>query len=251
MDKENPNEAKAKRSQVVDLPKQLTPAESKISNMAELGRMSAEELAERKIIYPGMSNKTVLNTFRELRTQLMKKAGNKNFVVMVTSVTMDAGTSFVATNLGAVFALDKTKTALLIDCNLYEPSLDGLLDVEPDYGLTDYLAEDKLDINDIIYATGIPRLRVVPVGTHIEAGAEYFASNRMVGFIENLKARYPDRFVILDVPPIGLWAEARILTELSDLVVLVVPYGKVNEAQLTAAVDTIGEQKLSGIIFNN
>lgn len=250
MDKENMSDGKAKRSQVVDLPKQ-PPHTAKISNMAELGRMSIEELAERKIVYPGMPSKGVLNTFRELRTRLLKQSGNQNFVVMVTSLTNKAGTSFVATNLGAVFALDKTKTALLIDCNLYDPSLENLLDVEPDYGLTDYLAEEKLDINDIIYATGIPRLRVVPVGTHTEAGAEYFASARMAGFIENLKTRYPDRYLILDVPPIGMWAEARILTELSDFVVLVVPYGKVNEAQVSVAVETIGEEKLSGIIFNN
>ena len=238
------------RSQVVDMPKQNSPA-PKIANMAELGRMSVEELSERKIIYPGMPNSGVLNTFRELRTQLMKKAESGNFVVMVTSIVPHAGTSFVATNLGAVFALDKTKTAMLIDCNLYEPTLDNLLDVAPDYGLTDYLAEEKLDVNDIIYATGIPRLRVVPVGTHTEAGAEYFASTRMNGFIQNLKARYPDRYLILDAPPIGVWAEARILADISDFVVLVVPYGRVNEAQVSSAIDTLGEDKLAGILFNN
>src|SRR3990167_2567710 len=250
MEKDNFADGKPRRSQVVDLPKSTSGA-ARISNMAELGRMSIEEMAERRIVYPGMPNKEVLNTFRELRTQLLKLGGNSNMVIMVTSLADKAGTSFIATNLGAVFALDKTKTALLIDCNLYDPSLEKLLDVEPDYGLTDYLAEEKLDVNDIIYATGIPRLRVVPVRTHTEVGAEYFSSARMAGFIENLKTRYPDRYLILDAPPIGVSAEARILTELSDLVVLVVPYGRVNEAQVAAAVDTIGEDRLAGIIFNN
>lgn len=250
MEKDNFADGKPRRSQVVDLPKSTSGA-ARISNMAELGRMSIEEMAERRIVYPGMPNKEVLNTFRELRTQLLKLGGNSNMVIMVTSLADKAGTSFISTNLGAVFALDKTKTALLIDCNLYDPSLEKLLDVEPDYGLTDYLAEEKLDVNDIIYATGIPRLRVVPVGTHTEVGAEYFSSARMAGFIDNLKTRYPDRYLILDAPPIGVSAEARILTELSDLVVLVVPYGRVNEAQVAAAVDTIGEDRLAGIIFNN
>lgn len=244
-------DSKGKRSQVVDMPKQSASGHGKISNMAELGRMSVEEMAARKIIYPGMPQKGVLNTFRELRTELVKLSGNRNIVVMVTGVSSHAGTSFVSTNLGAVFALDKTKTAMLIDCNLYDPSLSSLLDVEPDYGLTDYLAEEKLDVNDIIYATGIPRLRVVPVGTHTEAGAEYFGSSRMKSFIDGLKTRYPDRYLIIDAPPIGLWAEARILADLSDYVVLVVPYGRVNEAQVTAAIDALGEEKLAGILFNN
>lgn len=249
MDKDT--EFKMKRPQVVDMPKQAQAGHGKISNMAELGRMSLEEMSEHKIIHPGMPQKGVLNTFRELRTQLLKLSDGKNMVVMVTSVVPSAGTSFVSTNLGAVFALDKTKTAMLIDCNLYDPSLNGLLDVEPDYGLTDYLAEEKLDVNDIIYATGLPRLRVVPVGTHTEAGAEYFASARMKNFIDNLKARYPDRYLIIDAPPIGMWAEARILADLSDYVVLVVPYGKVNDAQVSSAVDALGEDKLAGILFNN
>ena len=244
-------DSKLKRSQVVDMPKQAQASHVKISNMAELGRMSVEEMAERKIIHPGMPQKSVLNTFRELRTQLVKLSDNKNVVVMVTSVVPNAGTSFVTTNLGAVFALDKTKTALLIDCNLYDPALNSLLDVEPDYGLTDYLAEEKLDVNDIIYATGIPRLRVVPVGTHTEAGAEYFGSARMKNFIDGLKSRYPDRYLIIDAPPIGMWAEARILADLSDFVVLVVPYGKVNDAQVSSAIDALGEEKLAGILFNN
>lgn len=248
MDKENMSE-RQNRSQVVDLKPQGNAA--KINNMAELGQMSSEEMSDRKIIYPGMQNKEILSTFREIRTQLLKKAVGRNFVLMVGSLTTQAGSSFIATNLAAVLALDKTKTAVLIDCNLYSPSLHTLLDVEPDYGLTDYLAEDHLDINDIIYATGIPRLRVIPVGTHVEAGAEYFGSSRMVQFIKDLKLRYPDRFIILDVPPIGLWAEARILTELSDLAVLVVPYGKVNEGQVLAAIDTVGQEKLAGLIFNN
>lgn len=250
MERDN-SDSKFKRSQVVDLPKQSGSTQGKISNMAELSRMSVEEMAERKIIHPGMSQKGVLNTFRELRTQLMKLSENQNIVVMVTSVAANSGTSFVSTNLGAVFALDKTKTALLIDCNIYDPSLNKLLDVEPDYGLTDFLAEEKLDVNDIIYATGIPRLRVVPVGTHTEAGAEYFGSSRMKAFIDGLKSRYPDRYLIIDAPPIGTWAEARILSDLSDFVVLVVPYGKVNEAQVASAIDALGEEKLAGILFNN
>jgi protein-tyrosine kinase len=250
MDNDHNSDKAARRSQVVDIGRH-SQDNSKISSMAELGRMTLDELSERKILHPGMPNKEILNTFREIRTQLLKRAEGGNFVVMVTSITGKAGASFVSTNLGAVLALDKTKTALLIDCNLYDPSLSKLLDVEPDYGLTDYLAEEHLDINDIIYASGIPRLRIIPAGTHVEVGAEYFSSVRMKQFLSDLKQRYPDRFVILDVPAVGLWAEARILTELSDFAVLVVPYGKITESQVVAAIDAIGEDKLAGMVFNN
>jgi Mrp family chromosome partitioning ATPase len=224
---------------------------SKITNMTELGTMTADELSDRKIVHTGMQNKEALNAFREIRTQLLKKSNGRNFVATVTSVSEGSGSTLVTTNLGAVLALDKTKTALLVDCNLYNPGMGSLLDVSPDYGMTDYLAEDNLDINDIIYATGIPRLRVIPVGTQLEVGAEYFSSGRMSQFIRDLKLRYPDRFILLDVPPIGFWAEARILAELSDFSMLVVPYGKTTERQVVAAIDAIGKEKLAGMIFNH
>ena len=67
MEKDNFADGKPRRSQVVDLPKPTAGA-ARISNMAELGRMGIEEMAERRIVYPGMPNKEVLNTFRELRT---------------------------------------------------------------------------------------------------------------------------------------------------------------------------------------
>lgn len=224
---------------------------NQIKQMAEIVPLSPAELDELKIVYPGMPNTAVLNTFREIRTKLVSSANKNNFVLMISSICHEGGGSFTALNMAAVFALDKTKTALLIDCNLYQPTADKLLGVEPDFGLTDYLVNPDLDVDDIIYASGIDRLRVIPVGSHIEGGAEYFTSERMYQFVLSVKERYPDRFIIIDAPPVGLSAEGKILAELSDYLVLVVPYGKVSEQQIQAGVAAAGEDKVSGIIFNN
>jgi len=224
---------------------------SLIEKMAEIPPLSREELEELKIIFPSMGHAGVLNTFREIRTNLVQIANRQNFILMVTPVCNEGGGSFVAINMAAVFALDQTKTALLIDCNLYRPTAHKLLGVDPDYGLTDYLVNPILDVDDIIYASGIDRLRVIPVGKHIEGGAEHFTSDRMQQFIQSVKDRYPDRFIIIDAPPVGLSAEGRILAELSDYLALVVPYGKVTETQIRASIDAAGKDKVTGIIFNN
>ncbi len=224
---------------------------NQIKQMAEITPLSAAELEDQKIVFPGMANGAVLNTFREIRTKLVQNADKNNFVLMISSVCDGGGGSFVALNMASVFALDQTKTALLIDCNLYKPTANRLLGVEPDFGLTDYLVNPDLDIDDIIYASGIDRLRVIPVGGHIEGGAEYFTSERMHQFIQSVKSRYPDRFIIIDAPPVGLSAEGKILAELSDFLVLVVPYGKVTDQQVMSSVSAAGKDKVSGIIFNN
>ncbi|MDX1693645.1 MAG: polysaccharide biosynthesis protein [Ketobacteraceae bacterium] len=222
-----------------------------IRQMAEVDLMSFQELEEKKIINPGTQNKAFLNTFRELRTKMIQSSLKKNFVAMVSSVVHGGGATFVGVNLAAAFALDQSKTALIIDCNLYDPTLDKIFNLSPEYGLTDYLEDPTLSVDDIIYASGIQRLRVVPAGSFREAGAEYFSSERMSNFIDAVKERYPDRFIFIDSPPVGLSAEGRIVAELSDYAIIVAPYGKVTVPQIQASIDAVGKEKVSGLIFNN
>ncbi len=221
-----------------------------ISKMFEQELLSHKELDAKKIIYRSMTDKKTLNLYRELRTKLLTKSGNKNFVCMVSGLSDGSGTSHIALNIAASIGLDLSKTALLIDCNLYSPSIDKLLPFQPEYGLTNYLNDEGADVQRILYASGIPRLRVIPVGSYVESGAEYFSSERMSEFIDKIRQRYPDRFIIIDAPPVGLSTEARILSSICDVALLVMSYGKSTEAQLLEGIEAIGEEKLAGIVFN-
>ena len=71
MDNDSKSGNKQVKSQVIDLKRPAN--SSRISNMAELGHMTPDELTARKIINASMPNKEVLNTFREIRTQLVIK----------------------------------------------------------------------------------------------------------------------------------------------------------------------------------
>lgn len=225
-------------------------ADHRIGDMTEINRFSHSELQQLKIIHHGMTNKTVLNHFRELRTNILSSVNQENFCALVTSVTEGGGASHVCANLSAVFSLDHTKSSLLIDCNLDSPNVNRLLAGSADMGLTDYLIDPSINISDIVQASGIPRLRIIPLGQHLESAAEYFSSERMKAFIGEVKSRYPDRFVFIDAPPIAT-AEARILAQLTDFSLLVVPYGKVTKTMISQAADAIGEEKLMGMVFNN
>jgi protein-tyrosine kinase len=222
-----------------------------IGRMGEVDHFSAEELDRLKLISGSMQNSKILNIFRELRTQLIKISQKKNFVCMVTSCSSKGGASYIAANLASVFALDKTKTSLLIDANLYAPSLEQLIIGDASAGITDYLSDDSLNIKDIVYATGIPRLRVIPVGDHNEGAAEHFSSNKMLNFIDEVRARYNDRYIFIDSPPVTESSEARILSEIADMVILVVPHGGGSYEQIEAAINIIGRDKLTGLVYNN
>jgi protein-tyrosine kinase len=225
-------------------------AAREIATMQEPQLRSNTELDQERIIYPEMDETGTVEAFREVRTKIVQRCGGQNCAIVVTSLNPKSGTSFVARNLGAAFAFDAGKTALVMDCNLHNPSFHRLVLGGEHKGITDYLENPEMDIADIICSVGIPRLRVIPAGANREASVEYFTSARMQQMMQVIKQRYQERYIILDSPPMSQSADLQILMDLCDYAILVVPYGRVTEAQLVDAVKTIGEKKLLGIVFN-
>lgn len=230
----------------------LTRASEAIARMREHEIRSRRELTESRIIYQDMTGNGTVQAFREIRTKILQRTKGKNGVIMVTSVRSGAGSTFVSLNLGAAFAFDAGKTALLVDCNFRNPWLQKLLkEEESALGLMDYLENKQVDIAAIIHSVGIERLRVIPAGGQRDVPAEYFTSPRFKRMFENIRQRYPERFVILDAPPMTDSADTKILAEICDFVLLVVPYGRVTQAQIDESIKSIDSAKFLGVVFNN
>lgn len=223
----------------------------KIKSMVDVKTLDNQELDKLKIVYPGMADRKVLNAFREVRTKLFQLAGEENFVLMVSSVCEQGGASFSSVNLASAISLDRNRTSIVIDCNLIHPSLHKLLAHQPEHGLVDYVEDDTFHVGDIVYASGVPRLRVIPAGSTHEGGLEMFSAERMRELVKEIKTRYPDRYIIFDAPPITTSADARILQDLCDYCLLVVPYGKATKDMILSAVEAVDEERFAGLVFNN
>lgn len=221
-----------------------------IVRMQEPRRLTADDMDERRIVYPESKNRTLVNRFRDLRTKLLEASGGNNFTIVVSATNRGAGASFVSLNLAAAFAFDQSKTAVVIDCNLRDPSLHSTLDIMPETGLTDFLDDSDFDIARILYPTGIPRLRLIPAGSRRETPSEFFTSFRMRQFLQAVRRRYPDRFIVLDTAPIAESPDARILSELCDYAMLVVPHGRVTPNQVDQAAIAFNPQKFVGTVIN-
>jgi Mrp family chromosome partitioning ATPase len=92
---------------------------------------------------------------------------------------------------------------------------------------------------------------VIPIGENREAAAEYFSSDKMQNLVTEIRTRYADRYVFIDSPPILDSSEARILSEIVDVVILVVGHGCVTNEQVEAATQMIEKDKLAGLVYNN
>lgn len=222
-----------------------------ITAMREQQPRSGRELDAARIIYPEMGESPTVKSFREIRTKILQATQGRNCTIMVTGVTATSGTTFVATNLSVAFAFDEGKTALLIDCDLRNPQLHKLIRGESAMGLADYLENPTMDLADIIHPVGIERVRVIPAGGRRETPGEYFTSVSMKQMLKAVRDRYPERFVILDSPPMTESADTQILADLCDYIVLVVPYGTVTRSQVDTCIKAMDRNKLLGIVFNN
>lgn len=251
---ENPDKNLFDLDNNTKLPKKETSeilsSRSEISKMSQIEKFSKLDLNKKRLIYSNMKDSVLLDRYRNLRTKLLSLSKKNNFITMVTSVVPDENSSLVSANLAATFSLDEAKTSMLIEADIHSPALNTLFELQEKPGLIDYLESEDWDGSEILYKTGISRLRYVPSGIPRENSAEYFTSDKMNSFIEEMVSRYPDRYPIIHAPSIINSADARILIDLCDKVILVVPYGKCLEEEVMHAAISIGEEKLAGIVLN-
>jgi len=229
-------------------------ARADLTNMEEAKLFSDRQLDLLGIVHPRSENRGLVDAMRQLRTKLYSLKEDGNFSVLVSSVVPQGGGSFVALNLAATIAFDKAKTSLLVDANLHDPVIHKLLKLigrDDSHGLLEYLEHPELGIEHIVSPSGIPRMRVIPIGTDSEISAEHFTSARYKQLMVDIKERYDNRFVVVDGPPMSTSADARILSDICDYTVLVLPYGGVTPGVLDGIVDEIDERKLAGIVIND
>jgi capsular exopolysaccharide synthesis family protein len=218
--------------------------------MSEVRMLGAGDLEQRGIIRPQQGEDPVVQVFRELRTKIIQQSHGQNAIVLVASVSRGCGGSFVSRNLAAAFAFDAGKTALLIDCNLADPSVHELLPNPSVPGLADYLENPSLDVEKIIHPVGIARYRLVTAGKRHEAPEELLTSGKMKQLMDTVRRRYAERFIILDGPPMSRIADNRTLSELADYVLIVARYSRSTSAQLASCANAVGDKKLLGVVFN-
>ena len=225
-------------------------AATALRRMSESWLLEPRDLAERRIIHFGTTDTHVTSAFRNLRTKILQ-AAQGNCSIVVTSCAKGRDSSLIATNLAVSFSLDDIKTATLINCNLAANAIDELTQSENRIGISDYLRNESIRLEQVIHPVGLARLRVIPAGKSHDGMAEYFTLPRMRELLGELHARYADRYIVLNAPPLFDSADARVLVGLADYVVLVVPYGSVTEAQIVSAAKMIGERKLLGAVFSD
>ncbi|MBX2883594.1 MAG: CpsD/CapB family tyrosine-protein kinase [Granulosicoccus sp.] len=229
-------------------------ARADLANMQEPTLFADQQLDMLGIVHPRSKNRAMVDAMRQLRTKLYQLKPDGNFSVLISSVVPGGGGSFVSMNLAATIAFDQAKTSMLVEANMNAPimhKLMRLLNRERAKGLTDYLEQPGLGIESIVNPSGVPRMRTIPLGQVGEIASEHFTSARYQQLMLDIKERYDNRYIVVDGPSMAQSTDARILSEICDYTVLVIPYGGVTPGILDTTIDEIDERKLAGIVIND
>jgi len=168
---------------------------------------------------------------------------------MVTSPQPLDGKSLVAANLAISIAQGVSEHVLLLDCDLRQPSQHQLFGLQAHLGLREYL-ENGDSVAPHLLKTPMRKLTLLPAGRPPPNPSELLSSEKMRLLVAELKARYQNRYIILDATPAKFAAETAVLAPDVDCVLLVVRSGKTSRETALEAIETIGREKILGVVFN-
>ncbi len=197
------------------------------------------------------SSSTISEQFRRLRTHIFReRAEDPPRTILVTSALGSEGKSFVAANLAITIATEFDSYALLVDCDLRNPSLTRWFGQEKAAGLSDYLL-DKKELSELLIKTDIKKLSILSGGSSQENPVELIGSKKMSSLINDLKDRYEDRYIIFDSSPILATTEPSVLTKMVDGIVLVVRADSTGRESVEQAMKVLDKNKIIGVVLND
>ncbi|MDG1283114.1 MAG: polysaccharide biosynthesis tyrosine autokinase, partial [Flavobacteriales bacterium] len=156
----------------------------------------------------------VYEGFRALRSNLnyFNKSKDKK-VYLVTSSISGEGKTYIAANLGIVYAKSGLKT-LVIGADLRKPKLYAAFNLENTFGITNHLLSDS-PLKDIIIKSEIDGLDILISGPIPQNPSDALLTDKFKNMMKELKSMYD--IILLDTPPLGLVADALTLMKYSDI----------------------------------
>ncbi len=225
-------------------------ASEQILRMAQPFVFSRKELDQQHIIHQKDKNTVVYSLLKDLRNRITLHRPGMGATVLVTSVSESSQSSLFAKNLAAIISADESRTSLLLETHPTKSKLYG--DLEEVTGLCNFITEGITRVEDVIYPTGIPRMRVIPFGNSNFSDYEYLRTTRMRILVKDIIRRYPrERHTIIDAPAVDEVSDVELLNEYVDHIVVCVPYGEVSVVQLNKGLSKLDKNKLLGVVITD
>lgn len=222
-----------------------------LPTLATVGRFGRRK-ATPALLMLAQPGSPAAESYRLLRTTLQLAALGRQqpgLTILVTSAGPLEGKTTTLANLGLALA-QAGRRVLLVDTDLRRPALHEQFGLTNEAGLTTLLLEPQGDSGRAVQETSVEGLRVITSGPLPANPAEVLAFPQTARLLDQLKSLAD--FVLLDSPPALGMADAGILAQGVDGVLLVAEAGRTRaEALKNAAASLAGMQApLLGVVLN-
>lgn len=191
---------------------------------------------------------SVIESFRSIRTQISHAGNGPGGHILVTSSGPREGKSMVSANLAISYAAAGYKT-LLLDVDVRRGRTYQLFDLMKAPGLTDYLI-GRASFREVRRFYEPANLQVITAGSLAGFDPELLDSDRMHELLHMLGERFD--VVVMDGPPLAAGADAMLLGERCDKVVMVFRAGTTSHDVAKSRLDLLGHVHLPiiGAVLN-
>ncbi len=188
--------------------------------------------------------------FRILRTNInfmLQKSDKDCKTIFVTSTTAQEGKSHTSTNLASSFSFSEKKV-LLVETDIRVPRINDYLKISADKGLTDYISDRSMKIQDVVVKVkDNPYLDVIPSGSIPPNPAELLMSDRITELFEAVSKDYD--YIIVDTAAVGLVTDTLLISQHADIFVYVVSANNIDKRQLHIAQTMYEEKRLPNMVI--
>ena len=206
-------------------------------------------LERNRVVAFDKSNK-ISSMFDLLRTQVLQKMEENGWrSIAAVSPTAESGKTFVSINLAMSIAHQPKKSVMLVDFDLRRPKVATYLGLQSPVSMNDYLAGNA-DFPDILVNPGIPKMVVIPTNKPVARSAEILSTEKVKSFIKEVKDRYHNRILVVDLPPVLAVDDSMIVLPQVDCVLMVVSNGVNNEKEILETKRRLQQYNLIGVVFN-
>ncbi|MEZ5543262.1 MAG: CpsD/CapB family tyrosine-protein kinase [Pseudomonadota bacterium] len=202
-------------------------------------------------IIAGLPPGPFTEAYNLLRTRLLQTFKEHGWnTLAITSPGISAGKTLTAINLAISIAREVDYTVLLVDANLQQPGLTDYFGLPRRKGLSDYLTSE-VAVSELLIKPGIvDRLVVLPGGQPLANSSEMLTSPKMGRLVEEMKARYPSRIIIFDLPPLLTSSDTLAFAPHVDAALLIVEEGVTQKDELQRAVELLSVTNIVGTVLN-
>ncbi len=226
-------------------------AEFKLPVIGIYPRVDEEEVQAENPLYIAREQKSAAaESVRTIRTNLMfMSPGEEITSLVVTSAGPSEGKTSLAANIAYTMA-SAGKRVVLVDTDMRRPRVHKAFGLKKQLGLSSALI-GEISREEAVRPSGYPNLDLLPLGNVPPNPAELLASVSFNKMCEWLFARY-DR-VIFDSPPVMAVADASILAQHVDGILLVARQDKTNRHMLRQSLNSLAtvNAKVLGFVLND